>query len=135
MQQKQRRKIIVFVVIGILVCLGFAGAQRGLDYWESRALARLTSRLGVEPSWEAYEDYLDHAFGTGMTREEVQRMATRIGPFVAEPKSSGSGETISFDFTAMGFPPLMSREHAWLVVDYDDKGLVSDIYRYDPNEW
>ena len=71
MQQMQRRRVVVVVVVGILACLGAVGAKRGLDSWESHALDRLTSRLGIESSWESFESYLDHTFVVGMKLEEV----------------------------------------------------------------
>lgn len=118
-----------------MACLGIVGVRLGLDYWESRALDHLTTRLGIESSWISFESYLDQTFVVGMDLDDALTEATRIGPYVAEPKSAGQGLTIVFDFGALGFPPFTSGRHKWIVIYYNDDGIVTEVYRFRPSEW
>jgi hypothetical protein len=129
MQQKQRRKVSL-IVLGILACLGVMGIKEGLDYWEARALDRLTTCLGIESSWESFDSHLEHTFVVGMTLPEVLRAAQEIGRSVAVPKVAGDGITIVFEFTKMGFPPTVRRRYKWIDIYYDTEGVVTSVHRY-----
>ncbi|MFC2031143.1 hypothetical protein ACFLWA_10480 [Chloroflexota bacterium] len=74
------------VAIVALVCLGGIGLKFLHDFWESQALSRLASDLGIEPTWQAYREYQAETFAIGMTRDEVWREAAKIGPYTVTPK-------------------------------------------------
>lgn len=135
MQTMRRSKLAIYVTIGIVACLGIVGIKLGLDYWQSRALDRLATRLGIGPSWISFENYLDQTFISGMDLDDALTEASHIGPYVAEPKSAGQGLTIVFDFDAMGFPPFISGRHKWIVIYYNDDRIVTEVYRFRPSEW
>jgi hypothetical protein len=108
-----------------------------LDFWESRALSKLALRLEIEPSWTDFGNYLDETFTIGMTRDEVLQEAARIGPYTIEPKSGKlvHEEAIVFDLSAMGFHPLVSQKHSWLVLTYDEDQTVVRIHQHQPDLW
>lgn len=131
----KHRTILVVVSVSLLLCLCILGSKSAVDLWESKALNQLANRLEIEPSWESFERYLAKSFTEGLTRQEVLEEATKVGPFTATPMAAEDAEKIVFDLLAMGFPPLINKEHSWLIVYYNDNGVVIDVYRYDPGEW
>jgi hypothetical protein len=135
MQVRRHRTVLAIVAVGLLLCLGAVGFNYAIDLWESRALNQLATQLGIEPSWHRYERYLNESFTVGLTRQEVLAEAAKVGPHTVTPMVAENAEKIVFDFVAMGFPPLINKEHSWLIVYYDDAGIVIDIYRYNPREW
>jgi hypothetical protein len=70
-----------------------------------------------------------------MNLSEVLNAALEIGPYVIVPKSAGGGIRIVFEFTAIGFPPSVSRRHKWIEIYYDAEGIVTDTYRHHPDAW
>ena len=135
--QAKRHRALPLLTTGVLICLVGIGLKLVLDFWESQALSRLAHRLEIEPSWADFEDYLSETFTIGMTRDEVLQEAAEIGPYTLEPKSGKlvHEETIVFDLSAMGFHPLVSQKHSWLVPTYDANETLVRIYLYEPNLW
>lgn len=41
----------------------------------------IAERIGVEPNWEAIQNYVDHAIHLGMKRDEVLNVMNQIGPW------------------------------------------------------
>ena len=81
------RLLVIVFAIHIAEAAVVGGVWYALDL---QAQTTLAAMLGIEPSWADLEKYIAAHIKVGMTREEVIKQATAIGPFTVKPLFSGA---------------------------------------------
>ncbi len=80
-----RRSCSVLLLLGILIIFEIVFFGSGYYFLDLQSRSNISSRLGIEPSWNSLEVNISEHITTGMTRIEVIHASESIGPFVIIP--------------------------------------------------
>lgn len=117
--------------------IALVGCLSGVIAPDHKVAQDIASRLDVQPSWTAIQEYLDQAFVPGLTRDQVHEVLDKVGPYevIHFDPDNGSwdpasgqllyGETINFT----------ERNTSWALrgwhFDYDKDGKLVKAHQVD----
>lgn len=74
--------LLASVICVIICCWLFAWLLEGVNKeLENEALASLAKRIGIEPTFDALDEYIKENFTPGMPRSEVLKKLDQLGPY------------------------------------------------------
>jgi hypothetical protein len=119
---------VLFLLI-LLNALEFGCLGLGYQWLDLQARSSLSTKLGIEPNWDSFREYIPDQIKPGMTRIEVLQEARKIGSYVVVPIIINVKYCEAFYFTV---GPLHSARGGRWDVCYDNNFNVTSVeeYRY-----
>jgi hypothetical protein len=125
------RGIYVLLILAFLNALEIGCLGLGYYLLDLQARSNLSTKLGIEPNWDSFRQYIPSHIKPGMNRIEVLQESDNIGPNVFSPFIYGVGGKYCEALYFQVGPLRTARGGRWEIC-YDDAFNVTSVeeYRY-----